>query len=276
MCDAVYPVALTGMLDADSVIRDLQRYGSLTVKLGPFTNVWTPERPRRNHLPMGFYQMPGRGLLTYTLEPDGETVHLRWQPKKGPAREWTGPIPVVATPGFRAESRRGTGVALVAFVVIEGLGALGGLLGGSILGGLGAGLVGGYLVTMTMWGDGQQRAFIHAHEQLRHPHPEPEAPAVPEQKPSGESAETQAQHEPDSRLAPHRKHERILRVAYTIYALLLVLGFVLGYFLTGGSPGRRFVAGTIGIVVAMGLVIAATEIMRGGRAIKRGPRSGHT
>lgn len=277
MCDTVWLVALTGMLDAVSVIRDLRRHGSFTVKLGPFTNVWTPERPRPNCLPVGFYQMPGRGLLTYSLEADGETVHLRWQPKKGPAREWTGPVPIVATPDFRRDSRKGNGVAILAFVLIEALGAIMGVLGGSIVGGLGAGLVAGYLVATTMWGAGQQQAYIHAYEQLRHPDPPPEAVtdtkahAAPEPDTASQSGHERQDHSDRS-----RRHRRILRWAYTIYGLLLMSGFVVGYFVTGGSSGRRFVAGTIGIVVAMGLAVVATEIMRGGRALKRGLRSGQT
>lgn len=277
MCDTVLLVALTGMLDAVSVIRDLRRHGSFTVRLGPFTNVWTPERPRPNHLPMGFYQMPGRGLLTYTLDADGETVHLHWQPKTGPGREWTGPVPVVATPDFRRESHRGIGAALLAFVMIEGLGAFTGVLGGSILGGLGAGLVAGYLVATTIWSGGQQQAFIHAYEQLRHAQPASEAVAGISEHTPHESI-TEPEHPAEARNLSDRarKHRQVLRWVYMVYGSLLTGGFVLGYFAASGSPGRRFVAGTIGIVVAMGIVVVATETTRGGRALKRGPRSGRT
>jgi hypothetical protein len=254
------------MLDGVSVIRHLRRHGSLSVKLGPFTNVWTPERPRPNHLPMGFYQMPGRGLLTYTMDPEGETVHLRWQPKRGPAREWTGPVPVVATPEFRKDSRRGIGVALIVFLVIEGLGAGLGVMGGSILGGLGAGLVAGYFAAATVWGDKQQHAFIHAYEQLRHP-PDPASPAADQATET--IVATQSHEESQDHLARKRKHRLVLRALYTVYGLILVAGFLVGYFLTGGSPGRRFLAATLGLIAAMGVSVLLTELMRGGRALKR-------
>lgn len=80
---------------AVTVIRQLRKSRAYAVHMGLTGTVWTPEVPPVGRLPMGFGQIVGRGVATYVLTPDGESVVLHWQPKSGRSREWTGPIPAV-------------------------------------------------------------------------------------------------------------------------------------------------------------------------------------
>jgi hypothetical protein len=259
-------MALTGMLDAPTVVRHLRRQGTWTVSLGPFTNVWTPERPRPNSLAMGFYQMPGRGTLSYSLEPDQETVRMQWQPKHGSPRVWVGPVPVVATADFQSDSHRGIVVSGVTFAVIVGLGAVAGAVGGSFLGGLAAGIVAGYFVAATVWAARKQNAFLSAQQRLRGSQ---QSDRSADEASLGTTSAPPVHSEQQDDSALRLRHQRVLRIVYVMYAVAIVLGFLVGYFVTGGSPGNRFVAGTIGIVVAVAVAIVTTDVMRGGGAIKR-------
>jgi hypothetical protein len=153
-----------------TVMSHLQKKGPYTVKVGPFTNAWTPERPASiGRLPMGFYQMPGRGSLLYSIESDGETVHLRWQSKRGSFREWVGPIPTVAKSDFKSRNRRGILLGLAVFVVLAVVGTGLGLLGGSIITGLVVGLVAGYFFGVGLWSANVLRAFQISYRELTAP-----------------------------------------------------------------------------------------------------------
>lgn len=111
---------------------------------------------------MGFTQMPGRGTLTYSLDPDGQTVLLRWESKGGSCHEWTGPVPVIATSGYLTRMHHGLLRAVAAFGVLAAAGAGLGELGGSVVAGLVSGLMAGYLTAATLWGRAQMRAFREA------------------------------------------------------------------------------------------------------------------
>lgn len=263
-------VALTGMLKAVNVVHELRRHGTFVVNVGPFTNVWTPEAPRPRALAMGFYQMPGRGRVEYSMDGDGEVVRMRWEPKRGSLREWAGPVPVVATPTFEARSHRSVIVAWAVFVGVLVAGTGLGAASGSVIGGLGAGALGGYFVAFTIWGGSLQKAFLAAHEELRRP-ATPESTEVP-----GRGGADQPTREPiqagrhDS--AMQRRHRRALRVTYTISVAMVALGFSVGYLLAGGSPQRRFIGGGIGILAGMTLAVVVSDAARIALAIRSASR----
>lgn len=255
------------MLDAVKVVRELQRHGSFIVDVGPFTNVWTPQKPRSHSLPVGFQQMPGRGTLEYTLDPDGETVHLRWQPKRGPERAWAGPIPVMATPRFRAASRRSIGIASAIFVGLVVVGGVMGVLGGSVIGGLGAGAVGGYFVATAVWAGRKQGAFDNAYTALLQA--EASGQDTPAQgggvtrstKPNGAGGD-------DAAVGRGRRYATSWRTVYAMCTGMVAAGFVIGFSVAGGSSQRRFVAGMIAIVAAMAILAVVTKLARSGLAMR--------
>ena len=161
-----YTVHRVRRTSAVVVIRHLT-HGVYRTRVGPLTNAWSPERPPPGRrLPTGFQQMPGRGTLTYSLDPDGETVRLRWESRSGRTRDWSGPIPVFATPGYLARMHHGLAVALVAFAALAAVGAGIGQLVGSIVGGLVSGLIAGYLVGGSIWGGVQMRALREARRDM--------------------------------------------------------------------------------------------------------------
>lgn len=253
------------------VVKHLQRHGAYTVKAGPFTNAWAPEQPSDRRLPMGFYQMPGRGLLTYSLDPDGETVRLVWRPRRGTQREWSGPIPVVATVDYRSTMHRGAAMGLGLVVALGGGGAVLGAFTGSVLAGLGSGLLAGLFVGSTVWSGKQMQAFRSAQEKLvnRLSHP---AEAV--------GTLTATGHKHGATTSPHgqghasRKERRASRAAYLIYGAVLTLGFVLGFVFAGGSGVQRFVVGVIGLVLAVALMPVLSGLIRAGIAIRAPKRQG--
>lgn len=209
-----WSMALSGMLNAVTVVHELQRHGSYEVNVGPFTNVWTPEPPRQGSLAMGFYQMPGRGRIAYSIDPDGESVRMRWQPKDGAGREWVGPVPVVATPNFEARSHHGARVAWSAFFAILVGGAVLGAVTGSLIGGLGAGALGGYFIAFTVWGGSKQKAFIAAHyEQRTHGASEVEGLG---DDPGAKKSIRPTFEEGQEVSSGQRQHGRVLLVTYVI------------------------------------------------------------
>lgn len=150
------------------VVGHLKQKATYSVKVGPFTSVWTPERPSSDvRLPMGFQQMPGRGVLTYSLDPDSETVRVVWRSKAGSQREWVGPVPVVATVDYRSSMHRGKITALLVVVVLAAGGAVLGAITGSIPAGVAGGLVAGYFVGSTVLSGKQMEAFRTAYELRR-------------------------------------------------------------------------------------------------------------
>lgn len=235
-------------LDAPNVVRQLRQHGYFIAEVGPFTNVWTPEQPRVHDVPMGFQQMPGRGTLEYTLDPDGDTIRLNWYPKGGsaeaPGRTWVGPIPITATPDYREAARRGAALACLIFVAFTVGGAAFGALEGSAVGGLGAGAVGGYFLAGPVWLTSGDESVRKASLDLRRAGP------------------SQAQ-------APRRRRgPTALGGVYLVCALVVAAGFAIGFLVVSGSPPLRFLAGAIGIVVAMALFAVVTKLVRGGVAVK--------
>ncbi len=142
-----------------TVIGQLRKRGTYSVRAGILSAVWTPENPAPGHLPLGFDQMLGRGVATYRTNREIGTVTLHWQPKSGPFREWTGPIPVVAWPGIRERLRRDF---LIAGVVFLGTAVVGLAVGAAIketVVGLAAGVTVGYFIGVWIWTSGMVRAF---------------------------------------------------------------------------------------------------------------------
>jgi hypothetical protein len=144
---------------AVTVMSRLRRNGTYVVKVGPFTNVWTPEPPVAPHFPMGFTQMPGRGTLTYSTEREPETVRLHWQPKNGAPHDWIGPAPIVASANFRRRNRRSVAVAVGVSVVLVAMGAAIGAADGSTKSGLVGGVALAYVAGICIWAGGLSRAF---------------------------------------------------------------------------------------------------------------------
>ena len=244
------------------VVRHLQRHGTYMVKAGPFTNAWTPERPASaRRLPMGFYQMPGRGLLTYSLEPDGETVRLVWRSKRGSHKEWVGPVPIVATVDYRGAMRRGRTMAVSLALALGAGGAILGALTGSVLAGLGGGLVAGFFVGSTVLSGKQIQAFRIAHEKQLQEVGGPSNGPGAGQDDDGNGLDQKA-------APPSSKQRRAVRVVYLIYGTVLTLGFVIGFSLVGGSGLRRFLFGVLGLLLAVVFMSLVNGLIRLGVALK--------
>jgi hypothetical protein len=242
------------------VMRHLQREGSCTLAVGPFASVWTPERPpSKTRLPMGFYQMPGRGRLTYSLI--DEEVHLLWTPKRGSPREWVGPVPVTATIDYQTTMRRGMAVAAAVFLVLGAGGAVLGMFTGSVLAGLGGGLFAGFFIGSTAWSANQMKAFRLAHEKLVNRSSDAENTVDPPTTEERPRAGTSPRHE---RKDLNRK--RVVRTVYLLYGGVLVLGFVLGFVLAGGTGLRRFIVGVLGLFLALALMSLLSGLLRAGTA----------
>jgi uncharacterized membrane protein YciS (DUF1049 family) len=153
---------------AVTVVRHLRRNGTYKVKIGPFENAWTPESPHSaTRLSIGFPQMPGSGTVTYTLDPDSQLVRMRWEGKRGPTYEWSGPLPVTATPGFQRRGRWTLAISLSIFFVSVALGAIAGAATQSFVPGLVAGLIVGYFVAAGFWIERLMRSFRIASAELK-------------------------------------------------------------------------------------------------------------
>ncbi len=247
---------------ASWVVRYLQRQGTYAVKAGPFTSVWTPERPSSDlRLPMGFYQMPGRGSLTYSLDPDGETVRLVWRTQGGSQREWVGPVPFVATVDYRSSMHRGRATALVVVAALAVGGAVLGAITNSSLAGLAGGLVAGLFVGSTVLSGKQMQAFSTGYDLRRK-----KAGSAANQATSGdESAGTSPGLVKGH---PSSKQRRTMRAVYVIYGTVLTLGFVLGFVLVSGSGVKRFLFGVLGLLLAITFVFIVSGLIRVGVALK--------
>lgn len=245
------------------VVRHLQQQGTYTVKVGPFTSVWTPERPPSNRrLPMGFQQMPGRGLLTYSLDPDSEMVRLVWRSKGGSQREWVGPVPVVATPDYRSSMHQGKEKALLWVVVLAAGGAVLGAFTGSIIAGLAGGLVAGYFVGSTVLSGRQMQAFRTAYElRVKRARGTPDKAAAGDES-SGASSVPGIQGHTSS------KQRRAIRAVSVVYGTALTLGFVLGFVLVSGSGVKRFLFGVLGLLLAIAIMSIVSGLIRVGVARK--------
>jgi hypothetical protein len=167
---------LTTRTRAVTVVRHLRRNGTYRVKIGPFANAWTPESPHSpNRLSIGFPQMPGSGTVTYALDPDSQIVRMRWEGKRGSTYEWSGPLPVTATPEFERRSRWTLAVSLSMFIVLVALGTIAGALTHSLVPGIVAGLIVGYFVAAGFWIERLMRSFRIALTELQTEMPSGEA-----------------------------------------------------------------------------------------------------
>lgn len=238
------------------VVRHLERNGTYTVRVGPFTSIWTPERPSSDvRLPMGFHQMPGRGVLTYSLGPDSETVRLVWRSKAGSQREWIGPVPVVATVDYQSAMHRGKITALLLVVVLAAGGAVLGTITGSILAGLAGGLVAGYFVGSTVVGGRQMEAFRSAYELRR-------KQAGPGPSPAPTGGEFAGINVTPVEGGSTSKRHRAMRAVFAIYGAVMTLGFALGFVLASGSGVRRFLFGIIGLLLAIAIMSTVSGLIR--------------
>lgn len=135
------------------VMRHLREQGRYMVKVGAMTQVWTPEQPPSRHLAVGYFQMPGRGKLAYSLDAPAGRVQLRWESRRGTAREWSGPAPATGTAGFVRARRRGVGLVVMTVTALLLFGALVGVVNHSLGPSLvGAGLAGYFISTSVYLG----------------------------------------------------------------------------------------------------------------------------
>jgi hypothetical protein len=152
---------------AATVVRRLRRDGTYRVKIGSLENAWTPESPHSaTGLSIGFGQMPGSGTVTYTLDQDSQLVRMRWEGKHGRTYEWSGPLPVTATPGFQRRSRWTLAVSLSLFLVSVAVGAITGAATQSLVPGIVAGLIVGYFVAAGFWSQRLTDSFRIARTEL--------------------------------------------------------------------------------------------------------------
>lgn len=109
---------------AKGVVRHLEKAGYHDVKTDWRLGLWNPAKPLGVDNPLY-----GRGVGHYTLGDDG-AVHLRFQPKDGVAREYSGPIPPALaglSSGPRIRGRRFLRRVIIAYVAI----ILGAFVGGA-------------------------------------------------------------------------------------------------------------------------------------------------
>lgn len=247
------------------VFRHLEREGTCSMRIGPFASVWTPERsPAATRLPMGFYQMPGRGRLTYTLA-DNE-VRLVWQPKRGSPREWSGPVPVVATVDYQTTMHHGMMEAAAVMALLGCAGTVLGAFTGSVLGGLASGLLAGVIVGSTAWSARQLQAFRAAHERLLHPASAEvtDGPSIDQKHDAADVAHSR--HPFDAKV----KH--LVKAVYWAYGAVVTVGFLIGFVLASGTGMRRFVAGVIGLLLAVAFLSIVGGVVRGGAAVRAAGR----
>jgi len=168
------------LLSARAVMRRVERKGRYLAHVGRLSNVWFPEGAVGAE---GFLQMPGRGRATYTLDLTDQVVHVHWEPKRGPARDYSGPAPLAATREVR-HKLRGTVVAVISVYLVTG--AVGAFVGAieahpharpaATLVGLGCGLVVGYFISFWVGGYSYIRVVQEAREKAKQtatppPHP---------------------------------------------------------------------------------------------------------
>jgi hypothetical protein len=172
LASPIFFIEWRGMRTVSSraVMRRLDRHGQYRLPVGRFSSVWFPEGAQGTE---GFLQMPGKGRAIYTLDGTDKTVHVHWKPKRGPARDYCGPVPLAATREVRHKLRTVIAVVVSIYLVTGTVGTVVGAVEAhpharvvATLIGLGGGLLVGYFISTWVGLYGLIRVVREAREKV--------------------------------------------------------------------------------------------------------------